>query len=518
MKRGKKIFYSFIISMIFLLFIGCSLDNFESSDQDQTVTRTISTAQSDSLTSFNSGMWEKADWNNGAPFGCAWNPNNISFSGSGMTITLNNTSYNGLSYSGGEYRTRDTFDYGTFTVSMSTFTQSGTVQSFFLYTGSPWDEIDVEKIGTKGWQYNYYKDGQGGHEFIGNGSTTMVWAPNYITYGGRTVNGSSSSLPSHPMQVMMNVWNHDGSTNDWLGTWNYSGAVSTTYRNFSYTPLGGGSTTTTSSYSSTTTSSGGSGNVTVRARGTKGGERLEIQSNGTTVATFTMSTSYANYSANVSGTLRVAFTNDDGQSDGMDIQVDYADIDGTRYQAENQATNTGVWQNDSCGGSNSEWLQCDGYIEFGSSGTTTTSSWSSTTSSGGSTTSTSGGGNIVVRARGETGNEQIRITANGSTVGTFTVSTSYQNYSASGSGTIRVEFTNDDGADYDVQVDYVDIDGSRQQAEDQATNTGVYQDGSCGGSYSEWLHCPGYIEFGGGSGTTTSTAGTTTSSGGWWWW
>jgi len=240
MKKGTRLFYSFIILMTFLFFIGCSLSNFDSSEQSQAVTRTISTAKSDSLTSFNSGMWEKADWNNGSPFGCAWNPNNISFSGSGMRITLNNTARNGRAYSGGEYRTNDTFDYGTFSVSMSTFTQSGTVQSFFLYTGNPGDEIDVEKIGTKGWQYNYYKSGQGGHEFMGNGSTTIVWASNYITYGGRTVNGSSSSLPSHPMQVMMNVWNHDGSTNDWLGSWNYSGSRSTTYRNFNYTPLSGG--------------------------------------------------------------------------------------------------------------------------------------------------------------------------------------------------------------------------------------------------------------------------------------
>jgi endo-1,3-1,4-beta-glycanase ExoK len=234
-----RILYAVLIMLIAFLFLfGCQLNEFDSGDQS--VLKTISSATSDSLTSFNSGMWHKADWNNGSPFGCAWNPNNISFSGNGMSITLNNTARNGRAYSGGEYRTNDTFNYGTFTVSMSTFTASGTVQSFFLYTGSPWDEIDVEKIGTKGWQYNYYKNGQGGHEFIGNGSTTIVWASNYITYGGRTINGSSSTLPSHPMQVMMNVWNHDGSVNGWLGNWNYSGPLTTTYRNFNYTPLSGG--------------------------------------------------------------------------------------------------------------------------------------------------------------------------------------------------------------------------------------------------------------------------------------
>jgi hypothetical protein len=329
----------------------------------------------------------------------------------------------------------------------------------------------------------------------------------YIFYHNRTV---SNSVYQRSVCIDHLYYNGDGTIQLVNDTRAGVSPISPTTTTSTYT--------TTSSY--TTTTAGGGGNVTVRARGTQGGERLEIQSNGTTVASFTMSTDYANFSADASGTIRVAFTNDDDVSDGMDIQVDYVDIDGTRYQAEDQATNTGVWQDDSCGGSYSEWLHCDGYIEFGSAGTTTTSAGSTTTSYGSTstTTSTSGGGNIVVRARGETGNEQIRITANGSSVGTFTVSTSYQNYSASGSGTIRVEFINDDGGDYDVQVDYVDIDGSRQQAEDQATNTGVYQDGSCGGSYSEWLHCEGYIEFGSGSGTTTSTASTTTSSGGWWWW
>jgi hypothetical protein len=397
MKRGTRLFYSFIILMTFLFFIGCSLSNFDSSEQSQAVTRTISTAKSDSLTSFNSGMWEKADWNNGSPFGCAWNPNNISFSGSGMTITLNNTAYNGRAYSGGEYRTRDTFDYGTFSVSMSTFTQSGTVQSFLLYTGSPWDEIDVEKIGTKGWQYNYFKNGQGGHEFIGNGSSTIVWASNYITYGGRTVNGSSSSLPSHPMQVMMNVWNHDGSTNDWLGSWNYSGSRSTTYRNFNYTPLsgGGGSTTTTSSHgggSTTTTSSSGGGggsniNYRLRARSTDGQGKVNLRIDSNTIATFTLGSSMGDYTASSysQGSINVEFFND---ATDRDVQVDYLSVNGDYRQAENQGYNTAAYQNGSCGGGDgyTEWMHCNGVLGFGdtpggggggggSSSSTTTSSW-----------------------------------------------------------------------------------------------------------------------------------------------
>jgi endo-1,4-beta-xylanase len=151
-------------------------------------------------------------------------------------------------------------------------------------------------------------------------------------------------------------------------------------------------------------------------------------------------------------------------------------------------------------------------VGSGSSSTTTTSSGYTTTSSGNTTTSSGGTGNINVRARGATGNERIEIMVNGSAVASYTVSTSYQNYNANGTGTVRVAFTNDDGGDYDVQVDYITINGTTYQAEDQATNTGVYQDGSCGGSYSEWLHCNGYIEFSGG-GTTTPVPSSTTSSG-----
>ncbi|MEJ5283503.1 MAG: carbohydrate-binding protein [Brevinematales bacterium] len=248
-----------VIALIYLVgfVLGCSLDlpsgeAVSDSESSVYVPKVISTAKSDPLTSFNSSFWEKADWNNGSPFGCAFNPNNITFSSSGMTITLNNTAYNGKSYSGGEYRSKDTFTYGIFRVTMSTFTASGTVQSFFLYTGTPtWDEIDVEKIGTKGWQYNYYKDGRGGHEYMGNGSTTIEWAPNYIKYGGTTVYGSPSTLPSHPMQVMMNVWCHDGSATDWLGTFTYNGPYRTTYRDFSYTPISTSSSSSSSSSSTT---------------------------------------------------------------------------------------------------------------------------------------------------------------------------------------------------------------------------------------------------------------------------
>ncbi|UII34507.1 cellulase family glycosylhydrolase [Fulvivirga ulvae] len=105
--------------------------------------------------------------------------------------------------------------------------------------------------------------------------------------------------------------------------------------------------------------------IVVRARGTQGDETIELRVGSQTVATWTLGTSYANYTASGNGAVSVHFTNDNG---GRDVQIDYVTVGGTTYQSENQSTNTGVWQNSSCGGSNSEWLNCNGYISYATTG------------------------------------------------------------------------------------------------------------------------------------------------------
>jgi len=68
-------------------------------------------------------------------------------------------------------------------------------------------------------------------------------------------------------------------------------------------------------------------------------------------------------------------------------------LNGSTRQSENQLTNTGVWQNGSCGGSNSAWLHCNGYIDYGavSGGGGSSGGSSSGGSSSGSSSSSSGG-------------------------------------------------------------------------------------------------------------------------------
>ena len=113
---------------------------------------------------------------------------------------------------------------------------------------------------------------------------------------------------------------------------------------------------------------------------------------------------------------------------------------------------------------------------------------------------------IVVRARGTAGTEHINLWVGSTLVNNWTLGTSMQSYSAttSASGTVSVEFDND-ASGRDVQIDYITVSGSTRQAENQSANTGVWQNGSCGGSNSEWLHCNGSISFGTASRATNSS-------------
>jgi len=123
-----------------------------------------------------------------------------------------------------------------------------------------------------------------------------------------------------------------------------------------------------SSSSGSSSSSGGSGSktVVVRAKGSAGGESITLKVNGTAVQTWTLSTTMTNYTAStsLSGGSLVEYTNDSGN---RDVQIDYISVNGSVRQSEAQSYNTGVFQNNACGGGSgmSEWMHCNGAIGYG---------------------------------------------------------------------------------------------------------------------------------------------------------
>jgi peptidyl-Asp metalloendopeptidase len=110
-----------------------------------------------------------------------------------------------------------------------------------------------------------------------------------------------------------------------------------------------------------------------------------------------------------------------------------------------------------------------------------------------------GSGTVVIRARGTSGQETLRLLVNGKIVSTWTLSTSMQNHSVNVSSinaNFAVDFNND-ASGRDVQVDYIQVNGQTRQSENQSFNSGVYQSGRCGGGNgrSEWMHCNGQIRY-----------------------
>ena len=211
----------------------------------------------DSMDWFNTGVWNKANWANGGMFNCGWRPENAYFNNGQLVLKLDNTWSHGKPYSSGEYRTNNTFSYGTFETNMKAAKGSGTVTSFFLYTGNPWDEIDVEILGkdTTKVQFNYYVDGVGGNEKIvdlgfdaayGYHKYAIEYGNGYINWyvDGKWKWGVNNTgmnapygkkMPSHPMQIMVNLWPGTG-VDSWLGRFYYNGPLYANYDYIKYTP------------------------------------------------------------------------------------------------------------------------------------------------------------------------------------------------------------------------------------------------------------------------------------------
>ncbi len=177
----------------------------------------------------------KADgWSNGDMFNCTWRAANVWFDGY-LNLKIDRDYATG-GYSGGEYRTNDTFGYGMYDVSMKPIKNDGVVSSFFTYTGpsdgTVWDEIDIEFLGkdTTKVQFNYYTNGVGNHEYVydlGFDASQsfhqygFLWQPGKITWyvDGKAVYSATENIPTTPGKIMLNAWPGIG-VDEWLKPYN----------------------------------------------------------------------------------------------------------------------------------------------------------------------------------------------------------------------------------------------------------------------------------------------------------
>jgi hypothetical protein len=225
-------------------------------------------------------------------------------------------------------------------------------------------------------------------------------------------------------------------------------------------------------------------NIEFRALGTTGTEKLVVLLNGAPVTRpHALTKTFQVYRDTVfgAGDITVEFVNDDGQaSGGSDVRLDYLTINGARRETESMAVNSARYVNGVCGGGGySEWLNCNGAVNFGR---------------------VDAAHRIAVRARGNAGGERISLLVDGQSVGAWTLGTGFQEYAVTlnrTDGDINVRYENDGGT-RDAVIDWVKVDNQNvRQAENMQYNTGVYANGRCGGgSRSEWLHCNGVIGFG----------------------
>ncbi len=175
-------------------------------------------------------FWARNDRGNGSPFNCAFARSNASIKDGLLTLLLTQTQ---TGFAGAEYRSREKYSYGYYSVSFKPAKCSGVISSFFTYTGWPWDEIDIEFLGndTTRVQFNYYTNGKGGHEYVyilGFDASESFheygfdWQKDSITWyvDGRAVYRATKDIPTTAGNIMMNLWNVDDSAKNWAGAFN----------------------------------------------------------------------------------------------------------------------------------------------------------------------------------------------------------------------------------------------------------------------------------------------------------
>ena len=193
-------------------------------------------------------------WTNKSVFNTWWSADNVSYEGGVMQLTIDENPDGSEAtydeYFGGEARSHEWYGYGDFEVRMKPAKKAGTASTFFTCTGdydinlegepNPWDEIDIEFLGkdTTQVQFNYYVNGQGGHEYmydLGFDASEEFhnygfrWTENYICWfvDGEPVHKVEASegnpMPAAAGRILMNYWCGTAEAEGWMGAYSDPG-------------------------------------------------------------------------------------------------------------------------------------------------------------------------------------------------------------------------------------------------------------------------------------------------------
>ena len=194
----------------------------------------------DEFDRFRSDRWNISHgWRNGKWAVNDWRRSQARF-GDGLTMTLEPRLSPEAEYAGAELQSRRRFGHGYFEVRMRAARASGTVSSFFTYTGppfgDPWNEIDVEILGAKTREvmFTYFRDGKkiehihpldfdAAADFHTYG---FDWQPGHLRWyvDGELAHEASPSelaLPNVNQKLMTSIWGSETLT-DWVGPFDKS--------------------------------------------------------------------------------------------------------------------------------------------------------------------------------------------------------------------------------------------------------------------------------------------------------
>ena len=242
--------------------------------------------------------------------------------------------------------------------------------------------------------------------------------------------------------------------------------------------------------------------VQIFAAGDLGGEEFALQIDGQTVEQFTVSQDLSVFefqadSPITADQVSIEFLNDQfDPANGIDsnLIVDAIAIDGVRFETEDPSVfSTGTFLDAdgiTPGFGRGEVLNANGFFQFSSDGASDSTL-------------------IEVSAFGDVGTELFNVNVDGTTVGTFTASTTQQSFfvtAAAGTtaGDVQIEFLNDQfdpsiGLDSNLNVDFISVDGETFQTEDASvfsTGTFLTEDGIVDGfGRGSTLNTNGFFQF-----------------------